>query len=237
LANGKTDIGRLIVLTILTSFFLGFLILNAQTYKAGFLFFIINVISLVVIVSWDKIPKKRPDRKLFALQKDWYIDLIIGVAVGFFVLFLLSNIGLSIATPSTPISTFSNLNPLAAEIATFLTNVIAAPFVEELAFRTVLFAIFWVVLGFGFIPSTLVSSAIFAFYHITVYGGQAGFFTFEELFTTAALNSISGDLIAAFLIAVIFCYVNKWRGSVTSSIGGHSAINGGISSGAFVFVG
>jgi len=217
---------RLITSIILTIFFLGFILFNVA-YDAGILYLTLSVISLLIVMFWEKIPKRRPERKLFSFQKDWFWDFMIGIGVGFGVLFIMSIVpGLSIAGPSLP-SAGAFPAPFASA-GQWLVITAAAPLAEEAAFRTVLFAVFFVVIGFSFFWSAVISSLAFSLYHIKSYAGEI------------ALNpvlAVSGALLSAFLIGILFCYINKWRGSITTSLGAHSSINGGIVGSQFVIVG
>ena len=55
---------RLIIAVVLIMFFMAFILINAE-YKAGVIFLVLTGISGLLILNWDRIPKKRPERKLF----------------------------------------------------------------------------------------------------------------------------------------------------------------------------
>lgn len=221
----KDESRRLIVTLILTLFFLVFILFNV-TYQAGLFFIILNSVSLLVVFFWDKIPKKHPERKLFSFEKDWVLDFAIGIGIGIVLFLVMNNIpGLSIAAPSLPASA-AFPEPLAtAGQYTVLAG--AAPIVEELAFRTVLFGLLFVVIGMTFFWSAVLSSAAFSLYHINAYAGELAI---------DPILSISGAFFSAFLVGFLLCYINKWRGSVSTSTGAHGALNTGIVGSTF-FVG
>ena len=58
---------RLIILLLLTMFFMAFILINV-TYKAGFVYLVLTMVSLVTIFFWDEIPKKKPKRKMFSFD-------------------------------------------------------------------------------------------------------------------------------------------------------------------------
>jgi len=216
---------RLIISLLLTLFFMAFILINV-TYKAGFIYLVLNMISLIVVIFWEQLPKKKPNRKMFSFEKDWWLDLLIGIGIGAGILLLMSILpGFVIATPSMP-SAAAFPEPLATA-GQWITVVGAAPLVEEIAFRSVLFAIFFIVIGLSFFWSSLIDSAVFSLYHINSYAGEI------------AINpilAVSGAFISAFLISMLICYVNRWRGSVSTGMGVHGTINGGITATQFVFV-
>lgn len=217
---------RLIITLLLTLFFMAFILINV-TYQAGLIYLIMSMISLFIIIFWEQLPKKKPNRKMFSFQDDWIRDLVWGIGIGIVLLFLMSIIpSFAIVTPTLP-----NAQAFPEPLATtgqYMTVVVASPLVEEISFRIVLFAILFIVIGLSFFWSTLISSAVFSLYHIQSYAGEL------------AINpilSVSGAFLSAFIIAVLICYVNKWRGSATAGMGVHGTINGGVVSGQFIIIG
>jgi len=214
---------RMVVALLLILFFMAFILINV-TYKAGFIFLILSMISLVIVIFWDEIPKKYPNRKMFSFEKDWFSDFLIGIFVGIGVLFLMKLLpGFAIAVPEYPAA--SAFPETFATAGQWLTVVGAAPLVEEIAFRGVLFAILFIVIGLSFFWSTLISSFIFSLFHINAYAG---------VIELSPILAMSGAFITAFLVAILFCYLDKWRGSISTSIGSHAALNGGITASQFV---
>jgi len=226
--NKKKDRRRLIIAILLIFFYLLFVLFNVQgEYDAGILYISLLTICFLIIINWDKIPKKRPERKLLGFQKGWVIDLIVGISLGIVFLVVMSVVpGFIIAAPQAPQA--SAFPQGLSAVGQFLTVVGAASMVEEIAFRTVLFAILWIVLGISFFWAAFHSSWVFAIYHINAYAGSIAF---------NPIIAVSGAFISAFIVAMFFVYINKIRGSVSASIGTHGAINAGVSTGnLFVFV-
>ena len=223
--TNKEDKKRLIVALLLTAFYLGFILVNVN-YLGGVIFMALDIFSLFVILNWEKIPKKEPNRGYFAFEKDWILDLFIGAIIGVVVYATIKVIpGLSLVAPTTPSSAFSAFPKTFATIGQWLNDVGGAPMVEEVAFRSILFGILYSVIGLSFFISAISSSVIFSLYHINRYAGEI------------ALNPIlsnQGAFVTAFLVGLLFCYVNKWRGSVTTSMGAHAMFNTIIIGSGFV---
>lgn len=221
----KNERRRLITAVILIMFFLAFVLFNIE-YKTGALYMVLLGISFLTLIFWDKIPKKRPDRKMFSFQKDWKKDGLIGIGIGLGVLFLFSAIpGLSLAVPSAPQS-IAFPEPLATA-GQWTTVVGVASLTEEVAFRTTLFAILFIVMGLSFFYSAVLSSAFFSIFHTKAYAG---------VLALDPILAVSGAFVSAFLVAMLFCYVNKFRGSVSTSIGAHGSINAGLLATKFIVI-
>lgn len=222
--RGRT---RLIVSLIISLFIIGFVILSPdfKDYMGGWKFMGLGIICSLVIFNWDKIPKKRPDRKLFTFQDDWKADLFWGVIVGLVFLFLIGKLHLSIIAPGIPQSVSNS--PLSVA-GSFISVNIIAPLIEETAFRMILFSLFWIILGWNLFFSVGLSAFGFAFYHIWSYGGE---------FTQAAIAGVSGALFSALLMGVVFSVLVLWRKSISASMGAHAIINSILTIGKFTVVG
>lgn len=213
----KDEKRRLITFIIVSALYLIFLVFNV-TYQAGILFLALSFFSFLIVIFWDKIPKAKPERKLFSFEKDWFVDFVFGLGIGIIMFFVLSNIpGLSLVGPSLPASAaFPEPLAFAGQYAVIS---VAAPIVEEVAFRTVFFGVLFVVIGLSFFWSAFLSSLVFSLYHIKQYAGEIAI---------DPILSIQAAFLSAFVVALAFCYINKWRGSVSASTGAHSSLNTGI---------
>ncbi len=226
--NQKERKRRLLIAISLILFFLTFILINVKgQYQAGLIFLLMMGVSGAIIINWEKIPKKRPDRKLFSFGDKWIRNFFIGVGIGLVITFILvQGAGLVILVPQAP-QAVAFPSPFAAA-GQYLTVVGAASLVEELTFRVVIFAIFWIVIGYSYFTSALVSSAIFSAFHINAYAGSL------ELL---AILGVAGSFFAAFAISMLFFYTNKFLGDVAGSIGTHATVNGGIISQQFIVFG
>lgn len=221
----KKERNRLIITLLLTLFFMGFILINVA-YQAGMVYLVLSMISLIIVIFWEQIPKSRPERKMFSFEKDWILDLIIGIGIGIGLIVIMSVVpGFAIASPKLP-SAAAFPEPLATA-GQYITVVGAAPLVEEIAFRSVLFAILYVVIGISFFWATMVNSAAFSLYHINAYAGEIAI---------SPILAVAGALISAFLISILICYINRWRGSVTTGMGTHGTVNGYLTATQLIFI-
>jgi len=222
----KTSRRRLVIASILIIFFMLFIVINVE-YKAGFIFLALAGVSALIILNWDKIPKKRPERKLFSFDENWIQDGVFGILIGLGIVFLMTLFPVaSIFVPQVPqAGAFPDTFATAGQ---FITVVGAASLAEELAFRVVLFGLLWSAVGLSFFWATFHTSWVFSLFHINSYAGQLAL---------SPILAVSAAFITAFIISFVFVFINRARGSISTSIGSHSAINGGIVSQQFIVVG
>lgn len=115
---------------------------------------------------------------------------------------------------------------VADNIGRFLIIVIVAPILEEAFFREFLLDFFdEKLVDSPFFIAALISSILFALFHLTTYGGN--------------LSSASGDFLTAGVCGFGFAYMRKYFNSLTPSIVAHAGLNLfiGITTGVFVIVG
>ena len=222
MAKDKSEMRKMLILVVTTLFYIAFIITNLSTedisYRWGIISLVLSIVSFVFLLGFGNLKKyaKKPSRKLWLLQKDWVLDLIIGIIVGgaiYFVMILVPTF--SLAVPTTPQSLIFP-EPFSV-VGQVLTSVISAPLVEEVFFRTALFGLLFVIIGFGFWTSTILSSLGFAFYHIYAYAGEI---------SLSAIISVQTDFFVAFVVGVLICIANYYRGSVSTGMGIHGTLNG-----------
>lgn len=202
------DRKRLIIMCLLITFFMSFILINV-VFQTGMIYTILSIMSIAIIVSWDVIPKKRTgeEAKLMGVTKNWWKALFWGGAIaGIFILISFIFPGFDLAIPSTPLATTSET----------LVVVGAAPLVEEVVFRSILFSILFAVVGLSFITSLLVSSGAFAIYHIWAYAREI---------SLSGVMSMSGSFLAAAVFGGIFMLLVWFFKDVTAGVGGHAVIN------------
>ena len=166
--------------------------------------------TLPVILFWEKIPKKRKNFQLYGIQDDWFLDLMVGLAVagGFLVvrnILPFSFLGWVIPD-TTPLAT-------GPQVATVLG---IAPIVEELFFRVMFFAVLYGVLGLPFWIASPINNIGFSSYHVIAYANELAL---------DPIISVSGAFITAGLAGMVMDGVNYWRGSATTSWGTHFGLN------------
>jgi membrane protease YdiL (CAAX protease family) len=225
-ANEKRGRRRLYIALIFILIFMGWVVVNVD-YDVGFLFLALAWISVLLLFIWNKIPKKKPDRKLFSFDENWIVDGIIGIIIGLVALFVMGLLpGLSLLVPQAPQA--GAFPEALATIGQYITVGFVAPLVEETFFRVFIFAFFWSVLGWSFWVSNLSTAGLFSLFHINAYA------------QSLALNPIlaaSGAFVAAFVFGLLFQYSTKLTGSVSTAIATHSTINFGIVASELIIIG
>ena len=213
---------------ILSLFVVGFVILSPdfKDYATGWRFMGLGVICFLMIVYWDKIPKKRPERRMFSFDKNWFMDLIVGIVIGIGILFLMGQLTFfSILVPDAP----QSISHAPLSIAgSFISVNIIAPLIEETAFRILLFGLFWTVIGWGLWTSVIFSNIGFSAYHIWSYAGD---------FSVGAISAVQSAFISAVIMGIVFSILMLWKKSVSASMGAHATINTGLTAGRLIVVG
>lgn len=165
------------------------------------------IVSFVVILFWDKIPKKRKNVKLFGFQDDWFLDLLKGL--GAFVVLLLFRSILPFGW------VIPRLQPLATT-PQLITWIGIAPLSEEIFFRVFLMGVFFIVFGWSYFVSAFLTSIGFSLYHISAYAGEIAL---------DPVLAVGGAFVTAAMMGFAFAYINKWTGSISASIGTHAGLN------------
>ena len=141
-----------------------------------------------------------------SFQGDWKKDIFMGLLVGG--LFIFSNAllpAIAIGFPTLPQATTTDSYLLVGGVA---------PVFEEIAFRGVLLSVLIIMFGLAFLPSAIIVSIVFSLYHIIAYAGSI-----------AAIGTITGSLIAAFIFSIVMCYLIKYTNNISSTITAHSMFN------------
>lgn len=158
-----------------------------------------------------------PKPGLNGIDDNWIIDSIIGIGVAVGMIFLgsISSLFGAIGIPSIPAS-------LAGDIGRFIIIVIAAPIFEELFFREIINNFFTDKLKFNILISIIVTSALFALFHLTAYGGS--------------LVGASGAFVSVFIAGLVFAVIRHYTKSNAGNILAHATYNFWVISVASVVV-
>ncbi len=95
-------------------------------------------------------------------------------------------------------------------------SVVLAPVVEEIAFRGALLAVLVTIVGLPFLVGAIISSLVFAVYHINAYAGSL-----------ASTGAVTGALFGAFTFGMIISLLlvrKNWR-NLTTAIIAHAMFN------------
>ena len=202
----KANINRAIILLVGVIFISLWVLINAgELFTAGIIYVIIPVISIFLYRQWNYFGKKG---KLIGIGKGWILKYVYGVLIGGALIAFgeFTDIG-SIGIPA--------VQSIASTIGKFLIIVGVAGPSEELLFRDLILDFLdEKFMDMPYIIAALISSTLFALYHLTAYAGS--------------LSASSGSFVTAGLAGMLFAYERKWFKSNTTNIATHMTLNAWI---------
>lgn len=203
MSEQKDRRNRATILLVGVIFLSLWVLINAgEFFTAGLIYVLMPVVSIFLYRQWEYFGRKG---KLIGIDKYWGRKYLYGILTG---------IGLILFGEFTSIGSIGipNVQSVASVVGKFLIIVGIAGPSEELLFRDLMMDFFdEKFLDMPYFLAAIIINVLFAFYHLSAYGGS--------------ISATSASFYTAFLAGMLFSYERKWFNSNATNIATHQTLN------------